>query len=308
MDMFEIHQLRCFVAIAEELHFGHAAERLHMTQPPLSRQLRLLEEALDVRLVDRNSRTVRLTVAGAAFLEHARGVLRLAADGRRVARLAAQGEVGHVSLGFTVAAAFELLPALLRDFRSVNPGVSLQLKEMVSSAQLAQLEQGLLDACLARPIPAAQGYAQLTMARDTLVAALPAAHPLAQREALDIAAFDREPFIDHDPDDARYYHDLVWRSFSTHGVAPEVTQSVSQPHTMISMVRAGLGLALVAGWVQHHTVSRDVVFRPLVWADPPPPLELRLVWRADRMTPALGHFIAIARQLAGLPAGSGDGP
>lgn len=298
MDVVEIHQLRCFVAIAEELHFGRAAERLHMTQPPLSRQLRLLEEALDVQLVERSSRSVQLTLAGVAFLEHARSVLRMAADGGRVARLAAQGEVGHVSLGFTVAAAFELLPALLRDFRAASPGVSLQLKEMVTIAQIAHLEQGLLDACLVRPIAAAQDYAQLTMARDALVVVLPAGHALARKRVVQLAELDRQPFIDHDPDDARYYHRLVWQAFAAQGVAPQVTQCVSQPHTMVSMVRAGLGLAVVAGWVQHHTVSRDVVFRPLRSARPLPPLELRLIWRADRATPALERFLAVARQLA----------
>jgi len=306
--MFELHQLRCFAAVAEELHFGRAAERLHMTQPPLSRQLRLLEDAVGARLLDRTSRRVSLTPAGRVFLERARELLRLAEDGALAARVAASGQAGHLSLGFTAGSAVDLLPGLLREFHACSPGVSLDLKEMVTTGLLQRLEQGQAHACLIRPLAAAQGYEQLTMARDTLVAALPAGHPLARRPCVDIRDFEGQPFIGYAADDARYYFDIAARVFSLHGVTPALAHSVSQPQTMVSLVRAGLGMALVAGWVRRHAVSADVVFLPLSSVHPVPELEIRLAWRADRMTPVLDRFIAAARRLAEQGGGAAGNP
>ena len=140
--MFEISQLRCFVAVAEELHFSRAAERLHMTQPPLSRQIRLLEHHVRARLLERNSRTVRLTAAGKAFFPEAARILRIAEEATFAARRAAKGEQGTLAIGFTSASGYSLLPEVVRRLRERAPGVSLNLKELVSTAQVEALSSG----------------------------------------------------------------------------------------------------------------------------------------------------------------------
>ena len=137
--MFEISQIRCFVAVAEELHFSRAAERLNMTQPPLSRQIRLLEHHVGTQLLDRTSRSVRLTAAGRAFLPEAARILRMAEEAAATARRVAKGERGSLSIGFTAASGYGLLPRVVRLIREQAPGISLTLKELVSGSQLEVL-------------------------------------------------------------------------------------------------------------------------------------------------------------------------
>jgi DNA-binding transcriptional LysR family regulator len=137
--MYELSQLRCFVAVAEDLHFGHAAARLHMTQPPLSRQVQLLELALDVRPLERNSRSVRLTPAGRAFLPEARRILRLAEEAALVAKRVARGEAGSVTTGFTAGASYDFVPRLVSLASAELPDVDLVLKELVTRDQLEAL-------------------------------------------------------------------------------------------------------------------------------------------------------------------------
>jgi len=143
--MFEISQLRCFVAVAEELHFSRAAERLHMTQPPLSRQIRLLEHHVGAQLLARNSRTVKLTAAGKAFFPEAARILRIAEEATFTARRAARGEQGSLAIGFTSASGYSLLPEVVRRLRERAPGIALTLKELVSTAQVEALNAGELD-------------------------------------------------------------------------------------------------------------------------------------------------------------------
>ena len=149
--MFELSQLRCFVAVAEELHFGRAAERLHMTQPPLSRQVRLLEHQVGTELLERNSRSVRLTAAGRSFLPDAARILRLADEAAATARRVATGAAGALAIGFTATVGYGQLPALVSAVRAASPGVRLTLKEMVSGAQLAALDAREIDVGLLRP-------------------------------------------------------------------------------------------------------------------------------------------------------------
>src|SRR5438067_4606001 len=151
--MFEISQLRCFVAVAEELHFSRAAERLNMTQPPLSRQIRLLEHHVGAELLERNSRNVRLTAAGKAFLLDATRILRMAEEAMFTARRAAKGELGSLAIGFTSASGYSLLPEVVRRLRERSPGVTLTLKEPVITMQVEELNAGELDLGLMRPHP-----------------------------------------------------------------------------------------------------------------------------------------------------------
>src|SRR6516165_2250826 len=149
--MFEISQLRCFVAVGEELHFGRAAQRLNLTQPPLSRQIRLLEHQVGTQLLERTSRVVRLTAAGKAFFPDAARILRLAEEAASTAQRIAKGEKGSIAIGFTAAFGYGVLPEIVRRLRERAPGISLTLKEMVTGSQLEALHSGQLDVGLMRP-------------------------------------------------------------------------------------------------------------------------------------------------------------
>src|SRR5690606_13779502 len=178
----ELRQLECFVAVAEELHFGRAAARLRMTQPPLSRQIQLLEQELGVTLLERHSRVVRLTAAGQRLLRDARHLLDYSGRAVLAAKRAAHGEAGHLNLGYTAVAAYRLMPALLMRAQQALPGVDIQLREMVSSDLGRLLLAGELDVALPRHVPSRQGLEKRLMEREALILALPAGSPLCAME------------------------------------------------------------------------------------------------------------------------------
>lgn len=296
--MLDFHQLRCFVAVAEELHFTRAAERLHMTQPPLSRQIQLLEHSVNASLFDRNNRVVRLTPAGRSLLPEARMILKLVENASLSTQRVSRGEAGIVSIGFTAAAGYEFLPDAIGDWRARSPDVELRLKEMVSGAQLDALEAGRLDFGLLRPPVTREGLCSACVVREPLVAALPAAHPLTQTKRLQIGDFDQQSVVMFAPDEARYFYDLAVHIFSRAGVAPRYAQYVSQVHSVLSLVRAGLGMALVpqaARSLRYHGIE----FRDLSDLTPARPVELHLVWKSSNDNPVLPHLLdAISSRLS----------
>lgn len=283
--MLELSQLRCFVAVAEELHFGRAAERLHMTQPPVSRQVQLLEQRIGVRLLERSSRSVHLTSAGRCFLPDARQILRLAESAMLAARRAAHGESGNVTIGFTAASGYDFMPGMIGRCRAQLPDVQLTLKEMVTMEQIHSLVSGGLDLALLRPHASLQELESICVVREPLIAALPRTHPLAQGRSPSPTDFDGIPFIMYSPIEARYFHDLVASAFSSAGVNPEYIQYTSQIHSMLALVRAGLGAALVprAATSLHF---EGVVFRPIRKAKSWRPVELHVAWKPDNDNPA----------------------
>jgi DNA-binding transcriptional LysR family regulator len=183
-SMFDLSQLRCFVAVAEELHFGRAAARLNMTQPPLSRQIQVLEHIIDAPLLERTSRSVKLTPAGRSFLPEARRILKLAETASQVARRIALGKSGSLKIGYTAAASYGFLPDLISACRARLPEVDFSLKEMVSGEQLEALGSGQIDAGLLRPPIARPELATRRVLAEPLLAAIPKKHPLAARETL----------------------------------------------------------------------------------------------------------------------------
>jgi len=290
---FELHQLRCFVAAAEELHFGRAATRMNMTQPPLSRQIQLLEHVLGVRLLDRTSRAVKLTPAGRVFLLEARRILRLTESAALATRRIASGEAGTITLGFTAASGYSFLPRLLLQRASHAPNIDVALKEMVSSEQVESLLTGRIDVGLLRP-PIERGeFTTQKVASEQLVAALPFGDPRLAQSSLSLTDFDGKPLIMYAPEGARYFHDMLTGLFKTAKVAPVAIQSLSQIHSMLSLVRAGMGAALVpeAAMSLHFD---DVHFRP-VRTTPAAPVELFAAWRSDNDNPALAAFLDLLR-------------
>ena len=285
--MFELSQLRCFVAVAEELHFGRAAARLHMTQPPMSRQVQLLEHALDITLLERTSRSVKLTPAGRAFLPEARHIIQLADGAGLAAKRIAHGETGSIALGCTAAASYGLLPRLLSFAAAALPGIDLVVKEMVTAEQMEALAGGRLDIGLVRHPFDRRLVEDVCILREPLLLALPSGHPLAGKAEPEIADLDRQAFVMWSPLEARYFYDLITGLCAAAGAAPAYVQYISQTHTMLALVSAGLGLALVpeAARALHF---EGVVLRPVRAAGAM--AELRLVWPRDSSNPAVPVF------------------
>lgn len=294
--MFELAHLRCFVAVAEDLHFGRAAARLHVTQAPLSRQIQALETALDARLFDRTSRTVRLTPAGTRFLPEARRLLRLADAAALEARRTARGEAGTVALGFTAASGYEFLPRLIQAFRIDAPGIDLVLKEMVSAEQIDSLAAGRLDVALVRPTYNRRAFDGLCVVREPLLLAVPAEHPLATAAEVRVADLDRLPIVTYSPYEARYFYDLLARVFAEAGVSPAYAQHVSQVHSIMGLVKAGIGVALVPRAAA--TLRFEGVHLRPITADALPNVELHAIWRASADDPAVATLRATLRRLA----------
>ena len=284
--MFSLARLSCFIAVAEELHFGRAAERLHMTQPPLSRQIQQLEAELGVQLIDRTTRTVTLTPAGVAFLPDARRILQLAEGAAQTVKRVLAGDLGTVVVGFTAASAHAVLPRLLEAARAKLPDVKLDLREMVTAAQIEGLVTGELDLGMARPPLKRPGLVSRPLLHEQLIAALPKGHPLTELgRQLTLNDLDGQDVVMYSPVQARYFNELLISTFTIAGATPRYVQTVTQVHTMLVLVRSGIGIALVpASAATLH--PEGVEFRS-IGAFRERPVELDAVWRSDSTNPAL---------------------
>lgn len=285
--ILDFNQLGCFVAVAEELHFGRAAARLFMTQPPLSRQIQLLEHALGVKLFERTSRSVRLTTAGQVFLVDATRLLGLAEQAANSARRASKGETGRVTIGFTAAAGYEVVPGLLAAAKQALPDIDVVLKELISVAQIEALEANTIDLGFLRPLFSRQRIEFSLIEREPLVVALPANHALVGRESIVLSDMNAQPFIMHSPKEGKYFHDLIIGLFGSSGVTPDYIQYLDQTHTILALVRAGLGIGILPASAQRFHFD-SVVFRPL-WRNDVV-AELCMAWRPDQRNPAVVSF------------------
>lgn len=294
-SVFELIQLRCFVAVAEELHFGRAASRLNMTQPPLSRQIQVLERILKVKLFNRNSRLVTLTPAGSAFLVEARRIVQLTDSAAAIARSAAEGRSGILRLGFTAASGYSYVPRLLAHANEVLPDTHLLLREMVSGEQIEALITNRIDVALLRPPVRRPEFASYLVLKERFVVCTPAKVPPEQRPR-HLADFDGLPFIMYAPDAAKYFHDLLAGLFATAGAAPRHVQHVTQIHSILTLVGAGLGYALVPE-AASRLHPEGVAFTPL--EDIEPLVELHVAWMKDVNNPTIDRFL---RALKTVPA------
>jgi DNA-binding transcriptional LysR family regulator len=299
-SMFDLSQLRCFVTVAEELHFGRAAARLNMTQPPLSRQIQVLEHIVEATLLERTSRSVRLTPAGRSFLPEAKRILKLAESASQVARRIAKGKAGSIKIGFTAATAYGFMPDLIAACRERLPDVDLSLKEMVSGDQLEALASGQIDAGLLRPPIARSELASMRVVAEPLLVALPASHPLVDVEAVSPKDLDGLPFVMYSPHESRYFHDLLVTQFTRADILPRYVQHLSQIHSILALVRAGLGLAIVPEAASNLNF-RGVELRPLRLRSKAQ-VELYLVWHRDHENPLLPSLIDISSELASVHA------
>ncbi|MDB6050967.1 MAG: LysR family transcriptional regulator [Pseudomonas sp.] len=282
--MFQLFQLRCFVAVATELHFGRAAQRLNMTQPPLSRQIQLLEHELGVQLLERTRRTVRLTPAGLAFLPEAEDVLVRSEAAALTARRAIRGEAGSVSLGFIPAASYHFLPSVVSAAHRSLENIDLVLKEMTTPEQQEALASGRIDLGLIRPLRARPAIQTICVLRDPFILALPQAHPLAQRPEVTLSDLDGQPFIMYSPAEGRYSYELLAGMFRAAGVEPRYVQYLFQTHTILSLVSAGMGLALVPSSARQLRLEH-VEFRTIDLSGTA--AELHLAWHRDSNKPVV---------------------
>lgn len=283
--MFELSQLRCFVAVAEELHFSRAAERLNMTQPPLSRQIRLLEHQVGVQLLERNSRTVSLTAAGKAFFPEAARILRIAEEATFAARRAAKGEQGNLAIGFTSASGYSLLPEVVRRLRECAPGVSLTLKELVSTSQVEALNAGELDLGLLRPHPMNGELESRLIATESLMLAIPETEAEAWPLEPTLGDLHGKPFVMYSPYEARPFYLMLSERFARAGAVPDIVEHIGQVHTMLALVRAGVGAALIAEGASRLKFD-GIVMRRMATE----PVEMVCTWRRDNDNPVLALF------------------
>ncbi|WP_326686599.1 LysR family transcriptional regulator [Streptomyces sp. NBC_01795] len=298
----ELRYLASFVAVAEELHFGRAAKRLHMAQPPLSQQIRQLEKELGVQLFERSTRSVRLTSAGESFLQPVRKVLEDIGIATRVAKAAGRGEFGRVSVGFAGASSHATLPLLTRAVRAAHPGIELAMQgQNYANRALARVADGSLDLGFVRLPVDRPGVATRVIAEEELVCALASDHPLARQERIDVADLAGEPFVGFPAGTGSSVRDVMLQTCEKAGHNPRIVQEAPDSYTILALVAMGVGVTLTLTSCT-HIQQTGLVYRPLT--GPPVVLRAALAWRTDNPSAALRSVLEVAREA--LPAPEGD--
>jgi DNA-binding transcriptional LysR family regulator len=295
----ELRYLSAFLAVAEELHFGRAAKRLQMAQPPLSQQIRQLERELGVQLFERNTRTVRLTSAGESFLEPVRTVLKDIDIATRVAKAAGRGEFGRVTVGFAGASSHESLPLLTRAVRAAHPGLELVMRgQTYANVALARVVDGSLDLGFVR-LPVTQpGVEARVIDEEEMICALPSDHRLARRQRIPVEELAEEPFVGFPSNAGSSVRDATVRTCVAAGFTPRVVQEAPDSYTILALVAAGVGVTLTLTSCQ-HIQQTGLVYRRL--AGPVVRLQAALAWRRDNPSAALRTVLAIAEEALPTP-------
>ncbi|TDD86667.1 LysR family transcriptional regulator [Actinomadura darangshiensis] len=291
----DLRHLRYFVAVAEELHFGRAAERLSMAQPPLSQAIRRLEHELGVELLHRSTRRVGLTDAGRSYLARARRILGEVDEAAHEARRVAAGAVGHLAVGCVGSATYSLLPALSRGLSLELPGVDFSFRgEMLVPDQAEALRTGEIDLALLRPPIADLSLTVLPLRRDWLIVAVPADHPLAALRQVEITDLADAALIVHSADRRSVMYDVVLGLFHDAGIEPRIRHEVGETSTLITLVAGGLGVAVVPEPVTALALE-GVAYLPL--AQPAAHVDLAVAHRTDRTEPHLARAVSLVRRI-----------
>jgi len=295
IERIELRHLRYFVAVAEELHFGRAAHRLGIAQPPLSQQIQRLEAELGVQLFDRANRRVALTAAGRTLLDEGRRVIDAFHAATDAARRAARGETGSLTVAFAASVMFLSLPKIIRRFREQFPNVRLELRELPTGSQIVALRTGDLDVGFLREPPNDDAFVTETVMRERLVLALSKRHELASRKRLRLIDVANEDFVLFPRDLAPGLHAHVLAMCAEVGVHPRIVQTSRELYTTISLVEAGVGVTIIPesvrkmGW-------RGVRYFPVV--SPYAITRIDAAWRPDNRSPIIPGFLEIARSMA----------
>lgn len=293
----ELRHLRYFVTVAEELHFGRAARRLHLSQPPLSMQIKALEEEIGVALLLRNRRHVEITSAGEVFLKEARDVLARADAAAQAARRAARGETGDLRVGFVTIADYSILPPVLQRFRRASPDIRLVLQEATTDVQLRELTEGRMDVGFVLPPVEDERLKLLPLLQEPLLAALPETHPAARaRGPISLRRLADSPFILVPRHMAAGLYDDTIRFCRQAGFSPRVEQEAVQMQTIVSLVSVGLGVALIPASMR-HLGRTGVVYKPL--RERSPLIVVALAWRKADGRPTTARFVDTVNAILG---------
>lgn len=296
--MVETRLLYQFIAVAEELHFNRAAQRLHMAQPPLSQAIRRLEQEIGATLFERNNRNVALTPAGASFLDSAKQIVQQLEAGIEQSRRVAQGIEGNLTLTFINIAPYRTLLHALRRFRSASPAVSFTMQEATTQEQTQALEEGRADLGFMRPPGrTAPGLRFVSILREPVLLALPAAHHLANLLTVPLAALRDEAFVASPRHLGQGFHDQLIQLCEAAGFVPHITQQARQLQTLVALVASNFGLALLPASLAQDKRD-DVVFRPIM-VDAPDSLrsvELLMAWNEHRSCAIRDRLIEEVRQ------------
>ncbi|SDS89514.1 LysR family transcriptional regulator [Pseudomonas oryzae] len=294
----ELRHLRYFIAVAEELHFGRAAQRLGISQPPLSQQIQALEDELGACLFERTNRRVALSAVGELFLPEARAVLAQLDKAVAVTRRARAGELGELKVGFTSSAPFtSTIPRALRAFRQACPAVHLDLRELSSREVAEAVGEGLLQVGMIRPLePLPAGLEALELFAEPLVVVLPAGHPQALEGAIALAELAAEPFVFFPRSFGTGLYDQVLGLARAAGFSPHIVQEASEAMTLIGLVATGLGVTILPASFSRMRID-GVVWRTL--RDPGASTAVWLVRRRGEQSPLVQRFAELLVREAG---------
>jgi DNA-binding transcriptional LysR family regulator len=252
----ELRQIRSFLSIAETLHFGRTAELIHLSQPALSLQIRALEEDVGVRLFERNRRKTTLTAAGVAFRDDAVRAISQLDQAIRRARLAANGKLGLLRIGFISTAGSEIVPNIVGQFRELNPEVEFSLRAIPTADQVQMLETGALDVGFLRlPIAGHSALDVVTVHRERFVLVVPASHKLAKRKRVSLSEVSGEDFVMYERTFAPGFHDLIFGMLRDATIVPNVSQTGAELATLVSLVGAHMGIAILPASAVSHSVA-----------------------------------------------------
>lgn len=288
----ELRHLRYFVTLAEELHFGRAAEKLHIAQPPLSQQIQQLEAELGFQLFHRTKRTVQLTAAGQVFLSEVEAIMRQLNRAVQIGRQTSRGEMGQLAIGFVSSTAYNILPPILRKFRTRVPGVNLELHEMTTDRQLQWLREGQIDVGFLRPPIEEDIFNYEIVFEEPLVVALPETHLIANQSSVSLRSLSNELFILFPRPIAPGLYDLFISLCQQVDFSPTVVQEAIQMQTIVSLVAAEIGIAIVPESLQ-HLQRTGVVYKTML--EPTASVAIAMIWRSNDTSPALQRFLEVVR-------------
>ncbi len=301
--MVELRHLRYFLVVAEELHFGRAAKRLHLAQPGLSQQIQALERELGVELLDRNNRRVQLTAAGQVFFEEGRRAMAQVERAVDRAQRAGRGEVGHLSLGAAESATYSILPRVLREYGRRYPEVNLAVREQQSPALVESLRRGEIDVAIVRTPVETQGLEAMILREESMAVVLPEGHPLAAEKAVAISALAEERLVMH-PSPASGWSEFMLAVCRNAGFEPRISQYASETTVAISFVAAHLGVTLIPESLSDATRRPGVIARPVKHSQssarkgaPAPMTRLLVLFRRDELPQTARAFLDIVREL-----------
>jgi DNA-binding transcriptional LysR family regulator len=298
----ELRHLRYFRTVASELHFGRAAEKLHIAQPPLSHQIRQLETELGFELFNRTKRSVALTPAGHVFLTQVDRIFQQLEQAIEIGRKTSRGELGQISIGFVGSATYNILPSILQQFRDRYPQVRIELHELTTDRQLIWLHEGRIDIGLMRPPIIEPDVSSQVIFQESLVVALPVTHQLATMATIDLASLATEPFILFPRQLAPGLYDPIITICQAAGFSPLVVQECIQMQTIVSLVSANMGVSILPESIQE--VQRyGVVYKPI--QDPTVPVSIlvrqlatiSIVWRTNDDSPTINRLLEIALEI-----------